>query len=121
MLVPTLWEERTQLALIRFFSTVVKQMSKLLKRRTSVNHLYQAACLVINPSNQAAYEQMTEVTLLRNYVVLLHSFVYDLSVQDWRNVDVQKIMEECGSKVCSTEEIKAGCCNPRLCSDREYY
>ena len=49
-------------------------MSKMLKRRTSVNHLYQAACLVVNPSHEAVYEQMAQVKS-RN---LLLSKFYDV-------------------------------------------
>ena len=47
---------------------VVKQMSKMLKRRTSVNHLYQTACLVVNPENHSVYESM---------------------VQDWNRVEIK--------------------------------
>lgn len=43
------------------FISVVKQMSKMLKRRTSVNHLYQAACLLMNSSSLSIYIQMAQV------------------------------------------------------------
>ena len=37
-------------------------MSKMLKRRTSVNHLYQAATMVVNSSN-TLYDKMVEASL----------------------------------------------------------
>ncbi len=42
----------------------MKQLARLLKRRTSVNHLFQAACLIINPGVQATYERMLKVRFL---------------------------------------------------------
>ena len=62
-------------------------MSKMLKRRTSVNHLYQMACLVVNPGN--------------------HS-VYDAMIHDWNRTEIKKIIEDCGTKTCNFEEMKAG-------------
>ena len=69
-------------------------MSKMLKRRTSVNHLYQTACLVINPSN--------------------HS-IYDTMVSDWSRLDVKRTLEEFGSKACSVDEIKTSKCICACC------
>lgn len=40
---------------------VVRQLSKMLKRRTSVNHLFQAACLLIHPETDQVYSQMFQV------------------------------------------------------------
>ncbi len=51
---------------------MVRQLSKLLKRRTSVNHLYQAACLVLNPSVDTAYNVMLEVNI---YISICSCFV----------------------------------------------
>ena len=45
-----------------FLISVVRQMSKMLKRRTSVNHLYQAATMVVNSSN-TLYDKMVEASL----------------------------------------------------------
>ena len=45
-----------------FFASVVRQMSKMLKRRTSVNHLYQAATMVVNSSN-TLYDKMVEASV----------------------------------------------------------
>lgn len=64
---------------------LVKQLSKCLKRRTSVNHLFQAACLVITPANHAIYEQL---------------------LTEWDPIDWKKIVDECGSKACKADEIK---------------
>jgi hypothetical protein len=41
---------------------VIKQLAKCLKRRTSVNHLYHAAMLMMAPSEEQVYEQLIEVS-----------------------------------------------------------
>ena len=55
-------------ALLFFFFPVVRQLSHCLKRRTSVNHLYQAASLVISPTNAANSYQCLQTV---NYLPLL--------------------------------------------------
>ena len=42
--------------------SVVKQLSRCLKRRTSVNHLYHAAMLMMAPSEDQVYDQLIEVS-----------------------------------------------------------
>lgn len=62
-----------------YFILVVKQMSKMLKRRTSVNHLYQAACLVVNPAMITTYEQMIQVANFRLFACFCFSTFYHLT------------------------------------------
>ena len=50
-------------------------MSKMLKRRTSVNHLYQAATMVVNSSN-TLYDKMVEASVN----LKLHQIVSDVNV-----------------------------------------
>ncbi len=40
---------------------MVRQLSKCLKRRTSVNHLFHAAMLMMTSSEEQVYEQLNEV------------------------------------------------------------
>ena len=47
-------------------------MSKMLKRRTSVNHLYQAATMVVNSSN-TLYDKMVEVRVRKYFSILLET------------------------------------------------
>jgi len=56
---------------------VVRQLSKMLKRRSSVNHLYQAVCLVIEPNQEGQ--------------------VYEKVIHEWRRLDVQRLLEEGGA------------------------
>jgi hypothetical protein len=53
-------EIRINSVLIVFFP-VVRQLSKCLKRRTSVNHLFHAAMLMMTSSEEQVYEQLNEV------------------------------------------------------------
>ena len=46
---------------VHFVFAVGTQLSKCLKRRTSVNHLYQASNLILSPSNPDIHECMLEV------------------------------------------------------------
>ena len=51
-----------------FSISVVMQLSHCLKRRTSVNHLYQATSLVVSPANHSAYECLQAV----RFILLSH-------------------------------------------------
>ena len=60
------------LCILLVYFLVVRQLSHCLKRRTSVNHLYQAASLVISPTNPQAYDCLQTVifffSLQRNLI-----------------------------------------------------
>ena len=43
-------------------------------------------------------------------VVNSSNTLYDKMVEDWNTVDLKKLVEDCGSKVCSQEEIKSSEC-----------
>ena len=67
-----------------FSILVVMQLSHCLKRRTSVNHLYQATSLVVSPANHSAYECLHAV----RFILLIHfcgfnknQFIYILVVK----------------------------------------
>ena len=51
-----------------FLFPVVRQLSHCLKRRTSVNHLYQAASLVISPTNANSYQILQ--TVITVYIII---------------------------------------------------
>jgi len=59
------------------------QLSKCLKRRTSVNHLYQASNLILSPSNPDIHQCMLE---------------------EWKAINVCRIIGEV--KYCSTESLR---------------
>ena len=60
---------------------VVMQLSHCLKRRTSVNHLFQAASLVITPNNQNAYDCLQAVSAVckKNKTEIDFSFRWKLA------------------------------------------
>ena len=69
------------------------QLSHCLKRRTSVNHLYQATSLVVSPANHSAYECLQAV----RFILLIHfcgfnqnKFIYILVVKGDFSVEFTK-------------------------------
>ena len=83
-----------------------------------MNHLYQAATMVVNSSN-TLYDKMVEVSGTKvnsGYDPIgIFDFEYTSKLivnncelsQDWNTVDLKKLVEDCGSKVCSQEEVKS--------------
>ena len=76
-----------------FSISVVMQLSHCLKRRTSVNHLYQATSLVVSPANHSAYECLQAV----RFMLLSHfcgfnqnQFIYILVVKGDFSVEFTK-------------------------------
>ena len=58
-----------------FSFLVVRQLSHCLKRRTSVNHLYQAASLVISPTNANSYQILQ--TVITVYIIIHYDELID--------------------------------------------
>ena len=69
------------------------QLSHCLKRRTSVNHLYQAASLVISPSNHSTYECLQAVSKHSNDHGGLTKHIFLLSRSG--NMAIGKMWSKC--------------------------